>query len=114
MLRPADGINQAGSSLAPRVGADRLGDAQELLLLATADARHHLRRVALIVLAQQVQHAARVLKGRVLLRNRVIQRTSALLVVPGSTVASASFFTRVLPALVLRVVLALLSVIAGK
>src|ERR1700761_3635482 len=114
MLRPANRVDQARGALPSGVGADRLRDAQELLLFTTADSSHHLRRIARIVLPQKVEHTARVLEGGILFGHRVIERTRALLVVPGIAVATASIFARVLPGLVLRVVLALLVVIAAK
>ena len=62
LLRPADRIAERGGALPARVLDQRLGDLVELRLGDPADLRHHLRRVAREVLAQELEDAALVLQ----------------------------------------------------
>ena len=62
VLRPADAVDEHGRALAPRVGDQRLGDLEERLARDAAHALDHLRRVARVVLLEQLEDAARVLE----------------------------------------------------
>ncbi len=70
------------------VRGEQLADLQELVLRRAADARHHLRRVAVDVLAQKVDDAARILPGVVDLGEALIVQ----LVVPARLVVAARVF----------------------
>src|SRR5205085_1974125 len=70
MLRPSHRIDDRAGAFPAAVGAEDLGDANQFLWIAAADARDKLRRIALIVLAQKVHHTAGMLQRRVLGRTR--------------------------------------------
>ena len=65
VLRPAEGVDDRCGPLAPRIRAQELGDANQLLGPAAGHLRHHLRRVAGEVAPQDLHHAARIFERRV-------------------------------------------------
>ena len=78
VLGPADGVAERTGLLASRVLRDRLAVVDELLGRATARLRDELRRVALVVLLQDLEDAARVLQRVVLLRRLAVLEGGAV------------------------------------
>ena len=64
VVGPAHGVGEGAGPLLPRVGAERLGDLQELLPGHAADLLHQLGGVAAEVPLEELEHAAGVLEGR--------------------------------------------------
>ena len=86
MLGPAEREQARHRLVRRRRGGDQLADLEIRLLRGAANARHHFRRVAVHVLAQQVDHAARMLPGVVDLGETLL----VALVVPGRLVIAAA------------------------
>ena len=63
----ADGIDDRHHLVGLAHLADQLGDAHELVLRNAADARHHLRRVARVVLLHELEYRLRILQRHVAL-----------------------------------------------
>src|SRR5919201_178567 len=59
VLCPADRVDKGGGALAARVLAQRLRHGEELLLGTATDFGHGLRRIAAVVLFQELKDAAR-------------------------------------------------------
>ncbi len=70
VLRPSDSIDDRRRPLAAAVAAQQFSDTFDIFGLAAAYVRNHLRRVARIVLAEQVQHAVRIAERGILQRTR--------------------------------------------
>src|SRR5207245_859442 len=73
-----DGVAERTGLLASRILRDRLAVVDELLGRATARLRDELRRVALVVLLQDLEDAARVLQRVVLLRRLAVLEGGAV------------------------------------
>src|SRR6185437_5780740 len=77
VLRPADRVAEGRRALAAGVVAEGLGHHPELLAGDAAHLLDELGRVAGVVAAQELEHAARVLERRVLFgRLAVLERTT--------------------------------------
>ena len=84
VLRPPDGIREAGGALAPGVLDDGAGEVVEVLATDPADVRHHLRGVAGVVPLDDLEYRPRVLQGFVALHAGVRERwTAAAMLVTG-------------------------------
>ena len=71
VLRPADRIDDGGDLLGVAVladGGEQIGGLEELILRNAGDALHHFRRVARILLLQELIDAARIFKRSVRMR----------------------------------------------
>src|SRR5690606_29140516 len=101
VLRPAQRIQDGARATRFSGRGQHFTDFQELVLGRATDAFHHLGRVALVVLAQQLVDRAWVLQGGVRLDVAVL----AQLVVPGGLVVAAFFFVvaRIQPLLEVKV-----------
>src|SRR6185312_15625226 len=62
VLRPTDGVAEGAGAIAPRVVAQRLGDAQKQVAWAAGDALDQLRRVARVVALEDLEDTARMLQ----------------------------------------------------
>src|ERR1035438_6501856 len=68
MLRPTDRVNNGGDFLHVAILAHRgeqIGGFQELVLRNAGDALDHFRRIALVLLLQQLKHATRMLERQI-------------------------------------------------
>ncbi len=63
MLGPAQGVDQDARPLAARVGAEKFGNARELLRRAAAHLGDHLRRVPGVMALQDLEDATGMLRG---------------------------------------------------
>ncbi len=88
VLGPAEGEHAGHRLVGRRRAGEERANLQVLVLRRAADIRHHLRRIAFDVLAQQVDHAAGVLPGVVDLRVAL----AVQLIVPGRLVVAVSVF----------------------
>ena len=82
MLGPTDRVDDRARPFPARVLAEGLGNLEELLLRAPADAGDELGRVTAEVLPQELEDAAWVLEGRVLLRRLAVDELAGLRAVP--------------------------------
>jgi len=86
MLCPAEREQARHRPVGRRRAGDQLANLQVDILRRTADARHHLRRISIYVLAQQVDHATWMLPGVVHLGEALL----VALVVPGGFIVAAT------------------------
>ena len=85
MLRPAERVHDGHRAIRRRSRGDHVPDLQHLVLRRAADAFDHLRRVARVVLLEQVVDAARIGQGRISLDVAIV----AARVVPTRLVVAA-------------------------
>ena len=86
VLRPADGVGNAGCPFAPRVFGDGTGQILEVRDVDAAHVLDHLRGVSGVMPLQDLEDGPRVLQGLVTLHFGVLQgRASAAELVAGGT-----------------------------
>ena len=83
--RPANRIHDRADAIRPARRADDVGHLEELFLGAAGNLRHHRGRIAFVVVLEELEHAARVLKRRVATHETI----GAHLVAPRGLVVAA-------------------------